>query len=57
MIIVLAFVVCAVIGWRRAARQGGTRGDRVQYALAHGIPGALVGLALTLFVVQMGWVG
>ena len=40
-----AFILGCLIGWYRAAKRGGTIADRVQYALAHGIPIALVTLA------------
>ncbi len=40
-----AFILGCLIGWYRAAKRGGSFADRVQYALAHGIPIALVTLA------------
>ncbi len=40
-----AFILGCLIGWYRAAQRGGSFADRVQYALAHGIPIALVTLA------------
>lgn len=53
MIVVAGFVVCAIIGWTRATKRGGTTPDKVQYALAHGIPGALAALALTVILERM----
>lgn len=45
-----AFILGCLIGWYRAAKRGGTIGDRVQYALAHGIPIALLTLAVLIAV-------
>jgi hypothetical protein len=55
---VLVWIACALgcaIGWMRAARRGGTTPDRIQYALAHGIPAALVALAAVILAARMGW--
>lgn len=54
MIIVAAFLVGCAIGWMRAARRGGTTADKVQFALAHGIPAALAGLAFVVFTIGYG---
>ncbi|MEM1275741.1 MAG: hypothetical protein AAGH74_04380 [Pseudomonadota bacterium] len=48
MIIVVAVLGGAILGWVRATKRGGTIGDRVQYAFAHAIP---FGLLATIFVV------
>lgn len=40
-----AFILGCLLGWVRAGRRGGTIADRVQFALAHGIPLALLTLA------------
>jgi hypothetical protein len=45
MLILVAFVLGCALGWFRAARRGGGTPDRIQYALAHGIPAALITLA------------
>ncbi|HET7410323.1 MAG TPA: hypothetical protein VFJ13_08980 [Paracoccaceae bacterium] len=45
----------AVIGWRRAARRRGTTADKVQYALAHGIPAFLVGVVIVVILLRSGW--
>lgn len=45
MVVLIVFALGCALGWVRAARRGGTIPDRVQYALAHGIPAALVALA------------
>ena len=50
MLIFVAFALGCTIGWLRAARRGGGVPDRIQYALAHGIPAALVALvAVTIY--------
>ncbi len=50
MLVLVAFVLGCGLGWFRAARRGGGIPDRIQYALAHGIPAALVALAaVTLY--------
>jgi hypothetical protein len=45
MLILIAFVLGCALGWVRAARRGGSTPDRIQYALAHGIPIGLLALA------------
>lgn len=56
MLIAIAFfVVGAAIGWVRAARRGGTLADRLQYAMAHGIPAFLVGVVLVVVGLNFGW--
>ena len=47
---ILAFVLGCLLGWSRAARRGGTLADRLQYALAHGIPAALVTLGVLIAI-------
>jgi phosphate/sulfate permease len=54
MALILAFAIGAAIGWRRAARRGGDRLDRLQYAAAHGIALTLVTLALGIAAQRMG---
>ena len=49
------FVIGAAIGWRRAARRGGTSADKVQYALAHGIPAFLAGAVIVVILLRSGW--
>ena len=50
MLIFVAFALGCTLGWLRAARRGGSVPDRIQYALAHGIPAALVALvAVTIY--------
>ncbi len=48
MIVFPAMILGAVVGWMRAARRGGSRADKVQYALAHAIFFAILGLFATI---------
>ena len=57
MILILVFLGFAALGWRRAARRGGTVPDRVQFALAHAIPATLAALALEIIAARLGWLG
>ena len=51
----ILFVVAAAIGWRRAARRGGGTADRLQYAMAHGIPAFLAGIVFVTVGLNLGW--
>ena len=55
MLVLIAFGLGCTLGWMRAARRGGTTPDRIQYALAHGIPAALVMLVAVTIAARMGW--
>jgi hypothetical protein len=55
LIAIVLFVIGAVIGWRRAARRGGNTADKLQYALAHGIPAFLIGVIVTVILLRTGW--
>lgn len=57
MLLVIAFLAFAALGWMRAARRGGTTGDKVQYALAHAIPGTLLTLLLQVIALRIGLIG
>ncbi len=48
MLVGIAFVLGCALGWVRAARRGGGIPDRIQYALAHGIPAALITLTAVI---------
>ena len=48
MIVLAGALLGAFTGTRLAARHGGQRADKVQYALATAIAGGLLGLILTL---------
>ena len=55
MLVLLAFVLGGALGWVRAARRGGGIPDRIQYALAHGIPAGLGALIALTLAARMGW--
>lgn len=57
MLLAAAFVAFAALGWVRAARRGGTLGDKVQFALAHAIPGTLAALLLQVLALRAGLIG
>lgn len=50
MIVILAVVIGAFLGWRRAGQLGGTRRDRLQYAAAFGMAFAVIGLFATVIL-------
>lgn len=56
MLILIAFALGALVGWRRAAARGGDRLDRLQYAAAHGIAFALALLVGSILVERLGLV-
>lgn len=53
MIVLVAFIVGAILGWFRAAKRGGTTGDKVQYALVHAIAGALIALVVMIISLHL----
>jgi hypothetical protein len=55
MLVGIAFVLGFGLGWYRAARRGGGVPDRIQYALAHGIPAGLATLIALTLAARMGW--
>ena len=58
MVVALLLAIGAgIIGWRRAAAQGGRTADKWQYAAAHGIPAFLVGMIGMTVAGHMGWLG
>ncbi|WP_170293981.1 hypothetical protein [Paracoccus limosus] len=54
MIVLVAILLGAVIGWMRAARLGGSRADRLQYAAAHALAFAALGVFITIILARMG---
>lgn len=56
MLLPIAFALGAACGWLRAARRGGDRLDRLQYAAVHGILFTLATLATTIFAQRLGLV-
>ena len=55
VVALILFAIFAVIGWRRAEQRGGNTADRLQYAMAHGIPAFLVGLVAMVIAAHFGW--
>lgn len=53
MILLPAILTGAILGWVRAARRGGNRADKMQYALAHAILFAILGLFATILYHRM----
>ncbi|WCQ98356.1 hypothetical protein [Paracoccus aestuarii] len=53
MIVIAAIIIGAALGWRRAAKLGGNRADRVQYAVAFALGFAMIGVFATIFVHRM----
>jgi len=54
MIYPIAFLLGAVYGWRRAGKRGGSREDRLQYAVVFGIIATILSI---LAVVAAGLSG
>lgn len=50
MILPIAFLIGAFIGWRRATARDGSRADKWQYAVAHGIAVVLLALVATILL-------
>jgi UPF0716 family protein affecting phage T7 exclusion len=57
VVALILFAIFAMIGWRRAERRGGNTADKLQYAMAHGIPAFLVGMVLMVAAANFGWLG
>ncbi|WP_197054643.1 hypothetical protein [Paracoccus sp. PAMC 22219] len=53
MIVIAAITIGAILGWRRAGQLGGTRADRIQYAIAFGLGLAMIGVVATIIVHRM----
>lgn len=54
MIVILALIIGAAIGWIRAGKLGGKPADRLQYAAAHGMALAVPAIFLTIYLSRMG---
>lgn len=54
MLVIAGGLIGAAIGMRRAARQGGNRLDRAQYAAVHAIVLGLLGLFITIALNRIG---
>jgi len=57
MLIVLAFAIGFLVGWRRAAQRDGDRLDRLQYGAAHGIAFMLAVVVISIVIARLGLVG
>jgi hypothetical protein len=56
MLLILAFALGALLGWRRAVARGGDRLDQLQYAAVHGIVFVLAVLIATVLAGSLGFV-
>jgi hypothetical protein len=54
MIVIACLTIGAVIGWVRAANQGGKLADKLQYAAAHALALSIPGVFLTILLTRMG---
>lgn len=50
----VCMILAGIVGWRRAARRGGNRADRMQYAAAHAIPAFLIVMLAMSLAGRMG---
>jgi phosphate/sulfate permease len=50
MIILVALIVGALLGWRRAVKLGGDKRDRLQYALAFALGFGVLGLFASVII-------
>ncbi|SET52091.1 hypothetical protein [Paracoccus homiensis] len=50
MIVIAALVVGSLLGWRRAAKLGGDRRDKAQYAAAFALGFAILALFATVLL-------
>jgi len=54
MIVIAAFIIGAAIGWMRAVKAGGSRADKLQYAVAHALALGVLGMFLTIVLSRLG---
>ena len=54
MIVIACLILGAVIGWVRAANRGGKLADKLQYAAAHAMALAVLGIFVTIILSRMG---
>ena len=50
-------IIAGILGWQRAAKRGGNRADKIQYALAHAIPAFLIGMIAMTIAAGTGMLG
>lgn len=54
LLALIGFLAGFALGWRRAGRRGGAVADKLQFAIAHGVALALLGLIASVLMVNMG---
>ena len=54
MLLPIAFVLGALLGWHRAVRRGGDRLDKLQYTAVHAIIFVLATLVVTIAAQRLG---
>ena len=57
VVALILFAVFAAIGWMRAARRGGNRADKLQYAGAHCFAAFILGMIGMTVAAHLGWLG
>jgi len=55
MLAIPGFLIGALVGWLRATRLGGTRADKLQYAVTHGLFFFLLALGISIWADWQGW--
>nr|WP_319251535.1 apolipoprotein acyltransferase [uncultured Celeribacter sp.] len=53
MIVIVLAILGTILGWRMAAKRGGNRLDKLQYAAVYFLIAALIGLFLTVLVERL----
>ena len=53
MVTILAFLLGAAIGFWRSTKRGGNTGDRIQWALAHGVIFALLAMIIITVLLHL----
>lgn len=56
MLLPVVFALGFWLGWRRAAKRGGDRLDKLQYGGVHAIALTLAMLAASIFAARLGWI-
>jgi hypothetical protein len=54
MLFPVAFILGAVLGWRRAVARGGDRLDQLQYAAVHAIIFVLLAVIILVLLERLG---
>ncbi len=53
MLSLIAGIIGVIYGWQRAAKHGGNRADKLQYAAAHGMAFFIVGYFALLAIFSL----